>query len=319
MPARHVYLQVPARHCANAEVGLSSDGPWSHVLGPYGGERRTKGGEELLMFCEQEGLVVAGSYTPQAEKATWFHNRWGTGHILDHFLVRGGDRRRVTSVKTLHFSGTQSEGHRSRLGRPLRFSVTPWLEHTDHDPVELLGKVGRDWRGEAARAAAAPSRLDVLRMLGSSVEASALRSQYAEGVSATLAEGANLISGCVALAAQSCNSTRFRSSRSLPRNQGRTLLAGTVPTTLRASWRMTSATESQSRFAMVPDLLEERLSASQHLRGVKHTWEAVWWEDLASKAERAGEEGDDFFFWQVCRSLRVIPVPESSWREGCVP
>ena len=130
----------------NAEVGLSSDG----------GERRTKGGEELLMFCEQEGLVVAGSYTPQAEKATWFHNRWGTGHILDHFLVRGGDRRRVTSVKTLRFSGTQSEGHRNRLGRPLRFSVTPWLEHTDHDPVELLGKVGRDWRGEAPIEAGAP-------------------------------------------------------------------------------------------------------------------------------------------------------------------
>ena len=94
----------------NAEVGSSSNGSWSHVLGLYGGERRTKGGEELLMFCEQEGLVVAGSYTPQAEKATWFHNRWGTGHILDHFLVRGGDRRWVTSVKTLHFSGTQTEG-----------------------------------------------------------------------------------------------------------------------------------------------------------------------------------------------------------------
>ena len=71
---------------------------WRHVMGPYGDERRTKGGEELLHFCEQEQLMVAGTFTRQEHKATWYHNRWGTAHTLDHFLVRSVDRRWVRSV-----------------------------------------------------------------------------------------------------------------------------------------------------------------------------------------------------------------------------
>ena len=49
----------------------------------------------LLHYCEQENMVVAGSYTKQQHKATWYHNRWGTAHTLDHFLVRAFDRRWV--------------------------------------------------------------------------------------------------------------------------------------------------------------------------------------------------------------------------------
>ena len=45
----------------NGEVGATKDANWRHVLGPYGDTRRTKGGEELLAFCEQEQLVVAGT------------------------------------------------------------------------------------------------------------------------------------------------------------------------------------------------------------------------------------------------------------------
>ena len=66
----------------NREVGPTKDKLWTQVLGP------SKGGEELLNFCEQEGLVVANTFSSQKHKATWYHNRWGTAHALDHFLVR---------------------------------------------------------------------------------------------------------------------------------------------------------------------------------------------------------------------------------------
>ena len=64
-------------------------------------------GEELLQFCEQERLLVAGTFTRQEHKATWFHNRWGTAHTLDHFLVRSMDRRWVRSVKAVHFAASR--------------------------------------------------------------------------------------------------------------------------------------------------------------------------------------------------------------------
>ena len=52
----------------NGEVGATKDKQWTHVLGPFGDCRRTKGGEELLHFYEQEGLLVANTFSPR--KAT---------------------------------------------------------------------------------------------------------------------------------------------------------------------------------------------------------------------------------------------------------
>ena len=34
----------------NGEVGAGYDKLWRHVLGPYGDHRRTRGGDELLVF-----------------------------------------------------------------------------------------------------------------------------------------------------------------------------------------------------------------------------------------------------------------------------
>ena len=130
--------------------------------------------------------MIAGSFTRQTHKATWYHNRWGTAHALDHFLVRGVDRRWVASVWTVHFAAVQRWAVRSRLGRPLVFSSAPWLEHTDHDPVELSLRVGKDWFGEAQRKIATSSRPDVVRFLGCSQEAARLRKLYAEAVSKEL-------------------------------------------------------------------------------------------------------------------------------------
>ena len=108
----------------NGEVGPAKDSLWKHVMGPYGDAKRTRGGGwRLLQFCEEEQLVIAGSFTRQTHKATWYHNRWGTAHALDHFLVRGVDCRWVASVWTVHFAAVQHRAVRSRLGRPLVFSI----------------------------------------------------------------------------------------------------------------------------------------------------------------------------------------------------
>ena len=128
----------------NGEVGATKDGEWKHIMGPFGDSRRTKGGEELLQFCEQEQLAIANTYTRQKHKATWFHSRWGTAHALDHFLVRTFDRRWVATVTAIHFASSQQHTCRSKFGRPSEFSSAPWLQCTDHDPVELSFRTGKD-------------------------------------------------------------------------------------------------------------------------------------------------------------------------------
>ena len=66
------------------------------------------------------------------------------------------------------------------------FSSAPWLEYTDHDPVELSFRIGKDWAGEAKTKAHTSSRPDVLRFMGCSKEAVGLRTQYSEVVAQEL-------------------------------------------------------------------------------------------------------------------------------------
>ena len=47
----------------------------------------------------------------------------------------------------------------------------------------------------------------------------------------------------------------------------------------------------------------------------KRRWEACWWDDLAAKANQAGQDGNDFQFWQVCRQLGFREGARN--RHGC--
>ncbi|CAK9042446.1 Caroteno-chlorophyll a-c-binding protein [Durusdinium trenchii] len=291
----------------NAEVGATHDALWTHVLGPYGDSRRTRGGVELLQFCEDEGLVVANTYTAQTHKGTWFHNRWGTEHALDHFLVKASDRRWVRSTRTIHFSSTDHESPASRLGRPRFFSSASWLEYTDHNPVELMWKIGKDWKAEARSKESELSRPDVLRLLGSSTEAQTLRLQYANAVTSALetVHGQRLDWDAVAMIMKD---TALRLLGPCPRREFRPWLRGKerelhelenrvhrLEIQLHQARRDASGSEHS--------LLSQRRSASRELQKQKRRWEAQWWDELADQANTAGQRNNSFAFWQVCRQL----------------
>ena len=82
------------------------------------------------------------------------------------------------------------------------------------------------------------------------------------------------------------------------------------------SWkRQSTAVARVSKDLNLGDFLGKRRQASQALRSAKRRWEACWWDDLAAKANQAGEGGNDFLFWQVCRQLGFRDAERS--RHGC--
>ena len=271
-------------------------------MGPYGDSRRTLG---VLRFCEQEGLVVADTYTNQRHKATWYHFKHGSAHKLDHFLVASSVRRWVKSVFTLKFSARQPNASRKVQGRPLHLSGAPWLAHTDHDPVELTFVMGRDWKSESEARQAQESKPDVLRFLGCSTEAVALRQAYAEAVTSELnsIEGQFLSWDVVApllkrVAFRSVGSTPSRDRRPWFRGKEKELRS------LEAQVHKAELRWRTARSRNMPDagvLLQRRRAVSAALRAAKRRWEACWWDDLASKANDADASGDSF--WQICRQL----------------
>lgn len=291
----------------NGEVGAGYDKLWRHVLGPFGDHRRTRGGEELLVFCEQEGLIVANTFSKQEQKSTWFHPKDGTAHALDHFLIRKEDRRWCKRVHTVHHATVEKRTDRKILGRPMQFASAPWLEHTDHDPIEMVWTVGKDWKAEAEDKIALENKPDVLRLLGSSLEAKDLREKYSSHVAASLSsvEGSalnwdSLVAIMLDSALKILGPTPKRCLRPWFKGKETELanlesLAHNIELELREARRTKSPN--------VATLLTKRRQTSKTLQSKKKQWEALWWEELAAKAEKAGQTGNEFEFWQVCRLL----------------
>ena len=114
----------------NAEVGTRSH-ETGNALGPHGPSHRTNRGLHLCQFCNEHGLAVANTWTPQRTKATWWHPRFGTSHLIDFFLISHahiGNTHRVLTI-------SPDVARTAHLGE--------WTPYTDHNPVEMTIKMGR--------------------------------------------------------------------------------------------------------------------------------------------------------------------------------
>ena len=226
-------------------------------------------------------------------------------------------------MRTVHFAATTAHSQRGRLGRPAALSTAPWLEHTDHDPVEMQLRMGKDWVGEASKESIVSSRPDVLRFMGGSREAASLRVEYAAAVSSELEaiSGSSLdwdlVAGVMKKAAlQVVGPCSKRSPK--PWLQGKEQELHALESEVHVLQEQIRRARRLNHGTLEP-LFVARRKASASLRAAKRRWEACWWDDLAVKANRPGEGGNDFAFWQVCRQLgfRESDKKYTGYRHTC--
>ena len=155
----------------NAEVGARTPST-GNTLGPHGPTQQNIRGKQLIDFCQLHTLAIANTWTHQQHKATWFHPRFKTLHLLDYFII--------------------PEAHISNLFRVLTLSPhiarehnTPdWSEYTDHYPVELQIKLAPPSGGQATHTT--KPKPATYKGRGNSPEAQHLRLQFEQAVSTAL-------------------------------------------------------------------------------------------------------------------------------------
>ena len=146
-----------------------------------------------------------------------------------------------------------------------------------------------------------------MRFLGCSQEAARLRKLYAEALSKELesVSGSNLNWDIVAdimkrVAFKVVGPTPARAKRPwLQGKEAELLQLESAVHKLEGDLREARRT----RPGEVEGLLSSRREANNQLRAAKRRWEACWWDDLAAKANQAGDGGDETAFWQICRQL----------------
>lgn len=139
----------------NAEFGRASDGGWSDVLGPFGLPRRSIPGGEWLDWCRTHGFLDAASQYEQRFRGTWWHPRYRTEHVLDHFLLDTRHRWHLVSCKAVHIED-------SRPGSGRWF----WDPYTDHHPVEIILRQGKLWLPRDTSSPTCSVKPDVAKLWG---------------------------------------------------------------------------------------------------------------------------------------------------------
>ena len=162
-------------------------------------------------------------------------------------------------------------------------------------------------------------RPEVLRFLGSSAEARALRSSYASKVSGELSN----VSGTKLdweVLADVMKKSAFAVVGPTPRRHKKPWLQGKESEIRvlesevhRVSELLRRAKRCGSR--EVPFLADARREASKRLRAAKRRWEYRWWADLAAKANMARGGGDEYEFWRICKQLGLRDSDKSHM--GC--
>ena len=94
----------------NARVG-NRRGEWREVIGGCGEETCNDNGRRLLEFCATNGLIVCNTWYQHKEihQFTWECRGRGLKSIIDYFLVKREDRRRIKDTKVVRGAEISSD------------------------------------------------------------------------------------------------------------------------------------------------------------------------------------------------------------------
>ena len=98
----------------NAEMAGRESERNDGITGPYSNGKLSETGKELLAWCREEGMIVASTFFQQKCKATWWHPGYGSGHELDHMLIKQRDRHDLVQCRVLHFENKECARRRKK-------------------------------------------------------------------------------------------------------------------------------------------------------------------------------------------------------------
>lgn len=156
----------------NAEFGNNADTTIAghDTVGCFGTTRLTAIGREWRQWFSHFSLRDIVSRYQGRHRHTWTHPRFNAQHELDHILCRAVDLWHVQHGRIL-------------LEGPS--VATPWTPYTDHNPVELTLRFGKQWTS-SVRSSNKTQQPDLSKLRGRGTEPDRNRQAWTQQVEARL-------------------------------------------------------------------------------------------------------------------------------------
>ena len=263
----------------NAEMGNNVDqsiGGWD-VMGRFSAPKITTPGQEWRDWCSRQGFRDVASRFQCRNRVSWVHPRFLSHHELDHVFVKGSDVWHLQQCRFL------VEGPNVEF---------PWSPYTDHNPVELILKIGKQWCPSMSFEARTQTP-DIARMRGTTPEATALRREWMDKVETRLQSlmdqphWETICQICRGVALEVCGILKLHKGAPWLRYHGNVIKQ------LDQAIRQAQEADRQARHTGDPQRMQQcrrqlntaRRDKLQQIR----TWETEW---LSQKAEEANRTLD---------------------------
>ena len=252
--------------------------------------------------------------------STWWHPRYGSGHAIDHVLIRDADAWHATRCAAVHpergFDKRCAARGRRRRDR-VETSGPSWDNYTDHHPMELSVRTGKLWvptESVNVQTRLEPQvNLDKMRDSSESAKDSVrdwnakVESDIREVQETREVEWVDIVNMCVKHGRQCFGVKPSRKGRPwLQDNVENLRVLDSAVTAARTEYRRARAQPrpwSAEGTTAVSHARRALAAANKARRKTILTWEWKWWDKVAAEAKDAHEAGDSRGVFAAHRKL----------------
>eukprot|EP00435_Cladocopium_sp_Y103_P009995 s4145_g2.t1 len=301
----------------NAELGnnLTESSVGREAVGRFGHSRVSTAGWEWRQWAVQNGFKDCSSRFQLRHRWTWRHPRYLTEHELDHFFIHEDHLWHLVQCRIIQ------EGPNVDW---------PWSSYTDHNPVEITLRHGKMWGSRSRRTAHHP-KPDILKIRGSTSEATRLRQMWVEEVETrleTVAEHAADMEAQWETISTVCREVAVQICGVMQKREGAPWLHNRDDEVQQLDRHIAQARDSDRITRQNPHNLpphehlhQKRLKrqalnqARKHKRDTLTGWEEAWLTSQAQAADQAATRQDMGTVFRIVKEL--ANAEDTQRRFGC--
>ena len=274
----------------NAHIGGGEDRPG--ICGRVGIRQSNQQGQDLLVWCEENGLAYINSFYNHKKRGTWCHPGRGTWYELDGFIMR--QEQRHVNVKKICTVGESSISDH----KPKKLTLTrKWKKYSKEENKKRIPRI--KWEALRNENTEERYRQKVAELLENQAEGNTQQTNWKK-ITDTVTTAALEVCGreekrvenpWMTDKEEEVQRMRSRISRAVERRNE--LL----------EQRNLGPAANDNLEADIAVSIEELKEARKELKRETRRWEHEWWEEILINCENAGERGDTF---EVYKNLKKL-------------
>ena len=293
----------------NVSVGkLEQQSSTTKARGKYGCGPNNEAGNDLIAWCELNGMSWANSFMSHPDRGTWFHEAYGRWYELDGFILKQEQRhrivRKIRTVKENSFSDHRPKELITRtVAKPKIVTTRNERMSINHMALKQPEKK-KEFKERTERA------------MGKMIREGTVQSWV--NLSQLITKEAAMVAGKMP---KRKDSPWLEGHEAEIQEEHRkiTQISNELYSLIEALRQDLTEAEKEKKSDEIKAKREERKRNRRNFKKKLRRWERAWWQELISQCQKAEKERDLGTMYQLLKKLGMRDSKSASANEYFTP